>query len=85
MELYDSKSGKNKQRSAEDVYDKLIASINNVYQDVVLGDRLINEANHPEEYHLFNNPFNVVDGPCYAFVVHGRGPAVGGQARILQG
>jgi len=84
MELYDSKSGEGKLRSAEDVYGKLIASIGNVYQDVVLGDGLINEATHPEEYHLFNNPFNVVDGPCYAFVVHGRGPAVGGQGETFK-
>lgn len=27
---------------------------------------------------LYDNPKRVVDGPCYAFVVHGIGPAVGG-------
>ena len=79
MELIDSKSGERKLKSAADAYDKLITSINNVYEDVVLGNGQIDEKKHPEEFHLFNNPFNVVDGPCYVFLVHGRGPAVGGQ------
>lgn len=80
MDMYNSTSEQIEWRTAEDVYDKLIASINNVYEDVVvLGHGQIDATAHPEEYHLYNNPFNVVDGPCYAFLVHGRGPAVGGQ------
>ena len=55
-----------------------------MYQDVVSGDGLISEANHPEDHHLFKNLFNIVDGPCYVFVVHGRGPAVGGQGESFK-
>ncbi|KAL7531749.1 hypothetical protein ACHAXR_004213 [Thalassiosira sp. AJA248-18] len=79
MELYDSQTKKTKTKSAADIYDNLITAIKNVYQDVVLDNGQIRENNHREEYGLFHNPFNVVDGPCYAFLVHGKGPAVGGQ------
>jgi hypothetical protein len=80
MKLYNEIRGQNEWRTAEDVYDKMITSINNVYEDVVLsGLGKINATAHPEEHHLFDNPFSVVDGPCYGFLVHGKGPAVGGQ------
>eukprot|EP00581_Thalassiosira_minuscula_P007826 CAMPEP_0183703136 /NCGR_PEP_ID=MMETSP0737-20130205/993_1 /TAXON_ID=385413 /ORGANISM="Thalassiosira miniscula, Strain CCMP1093" /LENGTH=668 /DNA_ID=CAMNT_0025929845 /DNA_START=642 /DNA_END=2648 /DNA_ORIENTATION=- len=79
MRLYDSASGKFKWKSAADVYDNLIAAINNVYDDVINGNGQIDEQEHEEEYHLFHNPFQLVDGPCYAFLVNGKGPAVGGQ------
>ncbi|KAL7538809.1 hypothetical protein ACHAXR_008806, partial [Thalassiosira sp. AJA248-18] len=79
MELYDYQTKTTRTKSAVDVYDNLIAAIDNVYGDIIGSDGKINESNHPDEYNLFNNPFNVVDGPCYAFLVHGRGPAVGGQ------
>ena len=39
----------------------------------------IDSVSHPNEFKLFNNPHHVIDGPCYAFLVHGKGPAVGGQ------
>ncbi len=68
---------------ASDAYDRLITSIGNVYDDVINGNGQIDEAKHPEEYHLFHNPKMVVDGPAYAFLVHGKGPAVGGQGEIF--
>jgi hypothetical protein len=68
--------------TAAQVYDALITSIENVYNDVILGGT-IDQVKHPEEYKLFHNPFRVVDGPCYAFVIHGKGPAVGGQGEIF--
>ena len=65
---------------ASSLYEQLINAINNVYDDVVNGNSgYINQNDHPMEYELFHNPFNVVDGPCYAFLVHGKGPAVLGQ------
>jgi len=79
VDLYDPTSGRVETKRAGDIYDKLIASIENVYNDVVLGNGHIDPISHPEEHHLFDNPFKVVDGPCYVFVVHGKGPAVGGQ------
>jgi hypothetical protein len=64
--------------TAADVYDTLVSYINNVYTDVVENGGFINEVTHPNEHYLFDNPKRVIDGPCYAFVVHGKGPAVGG-------
>ena len=50
--------------SAATLYDSLIQSINNVYNDVINGiDGKIDEISHPEEYRLFNNQFRTVDGP----------------------
>eukprot|EP01082_Thalassiosira_pseudonana_P006261 g5838.t1 g5838 contig20:267481-269540(+) len=60
-----------------EVYDAIVSSIANVYRDV-MNTGFIDEYAHPDEYKLFNNPHRVVDGPCYAFLVHGKGPAVGG-------
>eukprot|EP00977_Amphora_coffeiformis_P029102 scaffold38788_cov221-Amphora_coffeaeformis.AAC.2 len=65
--------------SAKQLYDALVGAINNVYSDVINGNGYIDADAHPDEYELFNNPFKVVDGPCYVFLVHGIGPAVGGQ------
>jgi hypothetical protein len=62
--------------SAAEVYDRLVTSINNVYDDVIQVGT-INKGQHPTEYDLFHNEPRVVDGPCYAFLVNGRGPAVG--------
>lgn len=70
--------------TAAELYDNLINTINNVYEDVVnSGNGVIDQVAHPMEYELFHNPHRVVDGPCYAFVVHGKGPAVGGQGQIF--
>lgn len=65
--------------SALEAYNNLITMVNNVFDDVVNGTGFIDAQEHPEEFHLFDNEFRVIDGPCYAFLVHGRGPAVGGQ------
>ena len=66
-------------KTAEQAYDNLIESINNVYDDVINGNGVIDKVAHPEEHHLYDNPHRAVDGPCYAFVVHGLGPSIGGQ------
>ena len=49
--------------SAEQLYHHLVESINKVYNDVVNGEGFIDQAKHPEEFELFDNPFRVVDGP----------------------
>ena len=68
-------------KSVEDVYATLVNHIANVYKDV-METGFIDEATHPDEYSLYNNPKRVVDGPCYVFLVHGKGPAVGGFGEI---
>ena len=70
-------------KTAEQAYDALMTSINNVYEDVIYGQGVIDKVAHPREHHLFDNPLRVVDGPCYAFLVHGRGPAVGGMGELF--
>ena len=70
-------------KKAKGVFADLIMSINNIYEDDVLGNGHINKNMHPDEYHFYDNLFRVIDGPCYAFLVHGRGPAVGGQGQVL--
>ncbi|KAL9182847.1 hypothetical protein ACHAXT_004126 [Thalassiosira profunda] len=69
-------------KTAADLYASLLETINNVYDDVMAGGK-IDPAAHPEEHRLFDNPKSVIDGPCYAFVVHGKGPAVGGQGALF--
>jgi hypothetical protein len=73
--------------TAAKAYDDLIEAINNVYFDVVahpdINNGMINPEEHRMEYDLFRNHFHVIDGPCYAFVVHGRGPAVGDQGFVF--
>jgi len=64
-------------KSVEDVYATLVSHIANVYNDVMQYG-FIDPVTHPDEYQLFNNPHQVIDGPCYVFLVHGKGPAVGG-------
>jgi hypothetical protein len=68
-------------KSVEAVYDNLVGHIANVYRDV-MEDGFINNATHPDEYSLYDNPKRVVDGPCYVFLVHGKGPAVGGFGEV---
>ena len=48
--------------SAADAYDKLVKSIDNVYDDVMKIGK-INKETHPMEYNLFHNEPGVVDGP----------------------
>ncbi|GFH61566.1 hypothetical protein CTEN210_18042 [Chaetoceros tenuissimus] len=65
--------------TAEEVYNSLLAMIENTYFVVSRNkDSTFFEKKFPEEYFLFHNKNQVVDGPCYAFVIHGKGPAVGG-------
>ena len=69
-------------KTAEHAYDALITSINKVYDDVS-NYGFIQKDKNPQEFHLFDNPHRAVDGPCYAFLVHGKGPAVGGQGEMF--
>lgn len=64
-------------KSVETVYNNLITSIANVFRDV-RNNEFIDANAHKEEWELYNNFHRVVDGPCYVFLVHGKGPAVGG-------
>ncbi len=68
-------------KSVTDVYETLVGHIANVYKDVIQYG-IIDQATHPAEYQLYNNPNQVIDGPCYAFLVHGEGPAVGGFGEV---
>jgi len=56
-------------KSSVELYDALTASIDSVY-DAVLSGTSVDD--------LYRNPFRVPDGPCYAFLIHGHGPAVDG-------
>ena len=64
-------------KTVGDVYNNLLTSIANVFHDV-RNYEFIDADNHKEEWDLYNNFNRVVDGPCYVFLVHGKGPAVGG-------
>jgi len=66
--------------TVNDIYSALVKHIGNVFRDV-MNTGSINPT-HVEEYFLYNNPNRVIDGPCYAFLVHGRGPAVGGFGNV---
>jgi len=69
--------GGGESKSVEVVYNNLITSIANVFHDVRQHEFIDADA-HKEEWELYNNFKRVVDGPCYVFLVHGQGPAVGG-------
>lgn len=58
-------------KTSVELYEALEASIVGVYNEVIDGG---GSTSNP----LYWNPMSVVDGPCYAFVVHGKGPAVNG-------
>ncbi len=65
--------------NAEAVRDALRESINDVHEDLIVhGLGAIDETNHPEEYALFHNPFGVIDGNAYGYLVNGLGVAVDG-------
>jgi hypothetical protein len=53
--------------SASKVYESLITATKNVFDDVT-EKGFIDANSHPEEYHLFDNPKRVVDGPCYGLL-----------------
>ena len=65
-------------KTSTELYDDLIASIDSVYDYVINSDPLSTELSA-----LYLNPLLVVDGPCYAFVVHGKGPAVNGFGEVF--
>ena len=48
--------------SAAEVYNNLVESINNVYDDVMRNGK-IDQNLHQSEYELFHNDPAVVDGP----------------------
>jgi len=56
-------------KSSTEMYGNLIDSISQVYDEVINGG---GTTTNP----IFHNPLSVVDGPCYAFVIHGKGSAV---------
>lgn len=68
-------------KSVEDVYATLVNHIANVYKDV-MEYGFIDQASHPDEHSLYDNADRVIDGPCYVFLVHGKGPAVGGFGEV---
>jgi len=64
--------------------EALRTSINAVHHDVIVdrnivdGRAQIDPVAHPDEYALFNNPFGLVDGNSYSFLVNHVGLAVDG-------
>ncbi len=63
--------------TATAIRNALRIAINNVHADV-LDSGNISKAEHPAEYALFHNPFGVVDGNAYSFLVNRLGVAVNG-------
>lgn len=62
-------------KSSVQLYQNLIASIDAVYYAVINGVGAVED--------MYRNPLSVVDGPCYAFLVHGKGPAVNGFGEVF--
>jgi len=68
--------------TATDIRDALRDAINNVHEDlIVLEKPSIDEVTHPDEYALFHNPFGIIDGNSYGYLVNGLGVAVNGFPR----
>ena len=63
-------------RTSMDVRAALEYAILNVYEDVVLGTGYINEKAHPEEYGLFHNTLDVINGNGFGFPTNPLGVAV---------
>ena len=70
--------------TAVDVQQRLREAINAVHEDIII-DAIgaatpvqINAAEHPVEHALFHNPFGVVDGNSYSFLLNQVGVAVHG-------
>ena len=66
--------------TAAEAFDDLSSMLEEVYDDVITSGSIETTT---EGYDLFNNIHRAIDGPCYAFVVHGKGPAVGGMGFTL--
>ena len=77
MKLYDSGSERIKWKSTEDTYKKLITSITNVYEDVVLGDVNIDKAKHHDKYNLLpvQQPLQCRIWPLLCFYNTWAGPS----------
>ena len=54
---------KGRKKTASELYDALITSIDNVCNDVLQGNGTIDPVAHPAEFELFDNPLRVIDGP----------------------
>ncbi|MGD8363724.1 MAG: hypothetical protein PVI36_02335 [Desulfobacterales bacterium] len=68
--------------SATDIRGAIRDAINNVHEDlIILGKPSIDEVTHPDEYALFHNPFGIIDGNSYGYLVNGLGVAVNGFPR----
>lgn len=69
-----------------DIRNGIKSAVNNVHHDLIVQRHLnivdgrpqINKNDHPSEYALFHNPFGVVDGNSYSFLVNNLGVAVNG-------
>lgn len=70
--------------TATDVRDDLRNAVNGAHHDIVTarhtsGERItIDPVGHPVEYGLFHNPYGVIDGNSYGFLVNQLGVAVNG-------
>jgi len=69
---------------SNDVRDALKDAINNTHTDLVANPNMIDgrpqidRVSHPVEFGVFNNPWGVVDGNSYSFLLHSLGEAVSG-------
>ena len=70
--------------SVDDIKAKLIKAINNTHHDLIVerntvdGRPQIDKNENPAEFALFGNPFGVVDGNSYSYLVNNFGVAVNG-------
>ncbi len=65
--------------NARSVRDRLRQAIVNVHKDLIEYQRpTIDKERHPEEYAVFHNPEQVIDGNCYGFLINSYGQAVEG-------
>eukprot|EP00586_Coscinodiscus_wailesii_P008270 CAMPEP_0172522014 /NCGR_PEP_ID=MMETSP1066-20121228/292887_1 /TAXON_ID=671091 /ORGANISM="Coscinodiscus wailesii, Strain CCMP2513" /LENGTH=717 /DNA_ID=CAMNT_0013304979 /DNA_START=53 /DNA_END=2207 /DNA_ORIENTATION=+ len=66
-------------KTATDIKTELEDAIVNVYEDIVLNEKMfIDEEMHPKEYALYHNKMGVVDGNAYGFLTNSLGVAVNG-------
>ena len=68
--------------TAAEAFGNLTSMLEAVYNDIIV-ENAGSLQESTEGYDLFNNIHRAIDGPCYAFVVHGKGPAVGGMGFTL--
>ena len=59
--------------------DRLRQAILAVHEDLIKKEKAtIDKEGHPEEYALFHNPEQVIDGNCYGFLINSYGQAIEG-------